>query len=385
MLYTPAFWALFFANLTTVASFAAFFLFPLFITEQGGGEGEIGLAMGIFALASTLCRPWVAESIDRLGRKKSYLAGCLLMTALPCVYPVFLGGISWPALLLLRAAHGVGLAICFTAVFTYVADIIPAERLNEGIGIFGISGLVGMALGPLLGEAVLDRFGFVAFFLLSAALAAVALGLVLPLPESSRSTAYRSATTSFFALMRRRKFLVVGILSLFFGFGLAATANFVAPLAEARRIPVISFFYLAYSGAAVGIRLLGGRLSDRVGEARMLPWALLVTAAGILALVVVESETSLVLAGLLAGSGHGLLFPALNTLAVRNEPFEMRGKATGIFTGGIDAGNFLGSFLLGLIGDLGGLSPLFAVAGGALLLGLAVVPLHKARADGGPG
>lgn len=377
MLYTPAFWALFFANLTTVASFAAFFLFPLFITEQGGGEGEIGLAMGIFALASTLCRPWVAEGIDRLGRKKSYLVGCLLMTALPCVYPVFLGGISWPALLLLRAAHGVGLAICFTAVFTYVADIIPTERLNEGIGIFGISGLVGMALGPLLAEGVLDHFGFIAFFLLSASLAAIALALVVPLPESPRSTPHSPDTTSFFTLLRRRKFLVISFLSLLFGFGLAATANFVAPLAESRQIPVISFFYLAYSGAAVGIRLLGGRVSDRVGEARMLPWALFITAAGILALIMVKSETTLVLAGLLAGSGHGLLFPSLNTLAIRNEPFELRGKATGIFTGGIDAGNFLGSFLLGLIGDLAGLPSLFAVAGGALLLGLAVAPLHK--------
>ena len=371
MLYTPAFWALFAANLTTVASFAAFFLFPLFITEHGGGEGEIGLVMGVFALASTLSRPWVAELIDRFGRKKSYCLGALFMAVLPLAYLPFLNGIAYAPLLLLRAAHGVALAICFTAVFTYVADLIPPERLNEGIGIFGISGLTGLAIGPLLAEGVLRRFGFPSFFLLSAALAGLAFFLVLPLRENEPAGKIRSRH-SFFALLRQRKFLVVAGLSILFGFGLAATGNFVAPLAEERGIPVISIFFLAYSAAAIGIRLIGGRLTDRIGESRMLPYALVVSAAGILTLTLVTGTLTLALAGLLAGCGHGLLFPVLNTLAVRGEPFEVRGKATGIFTGSIDAGTFLGSFLLGLVGDMAGLSPLFAVAGAALLLGLAL-------------
>jgi MFS family permease len=377
MLYTPAFWALFAANLTTVASFAAFFLFPLFITEHGGGEAEIGLVMGVFALASTLSRPWVAELIDRFGRKKSYCLGALFMAALPLAYLPFLNGISYAPLLLLRAAHGVALAICFTAVFTYVADLIPPERLNEGIGIFGISGLTGFAIGPLLAEGVLRRFGFPSFFLLSAALAGLAFFLVLPLREKEQAGKIRSRH-SFFALLRQRKFLVVAGLSLLFGFGLAATGNFVAPLAEERGIPVISIFFLAYSAGAIGIRLIGGRLTDRIGESRMLPYALVVSAAGILTLTLVTGGFTLALAGLLAGGGHGLLFPVLNTLAVRGEPFEVRGKATGIFTGAIDAGNFLGSFILGVVGDLAGLSPLFAVAGGALLLGLAVARFRPA-------
>jgi MFS family permease len=377
MLYTPAFWALFAANLTTVASFAAFFLFPLFITEHGGGEAEIGLVMGVFALASTLSRPWVAELIDRFGRKKSYCLGALFMAALPLAYLPFLNGIAYAPLLLLRAAHGVALAICFTAVFTYVADLIPPERLNEGIGIFGISGLTGFAIGPLLAEGVLRRFGFPSFFLLSAALAGLAFFLVLPLREKEQAGKIRSQH-SFFALLRQRKFLVVAGLSLLFGFGLAATGNFVAPLAEERGIPVISIFFLAYSAGAIGIRLIGGRLTDRIGESRMLPYALVVSAAGILTLTLVTGGFTLALAGLLAGGGHGLLFPVLNTLAVRGEPFEVRGKATGIFTGAIDAGNFLGSFILGVVGDLAGLSPLFAVAGGALLLGLAVARFRPA-------
>jgi predicted MFS family arabinose efflux permease len=71
-----------------------------------------------------------------------------------------------------------------------------------------------------------------------------------------------------------------------------------------------------------------------------------------------------------SGVGHGLLFPALNTLAVRGEPGEVRGKATGIFTGAIDAGIFSGSLLLGYIGQWLGLPMLFVAAGAGMLTGL---------------
>ncbi len=373
MIYTPVFAAMFFANLLTVSSFSAFFLFPLFITEHGGSKGDIGVIMGIFALASTLCRPWISEMIDRLGRKRSYMGGCLLMMVMPLGYLGFQGELTgfYLPLLAVRVGHGIGLAICFTAVFTYIGDIIPADRLNEGIGMFGVSGLTGLALGPVFAEAVLGRFGFEGFFLGSAGLAATGLLLLLPLPESGTRTR-RSDGPGFFALLGRRKHLVVALLALLFGFALAANENFVAPLVRQRELTLISLYYLAYSVAAVLIRFVGGRLADRVGENRILPYALSVTASGLFLLCLARSNLSLVAAGLLAGSGHGLLFPVLNTLAIRGEPSEIRGKVTGIFTGGIDAGAFIGSVMLGYVGEWFGFGVLFAVAGGTLLSGLLI-------------
>lgn len=373
MLYTPVFLAMFLANFCTVASFGVFFLFPLFITEQGGNEGDIGLIMGIFALASALCRPWVAEMIDRRGRKKSYLLGCLIMTLLPLGYMLLGGGIQgyYEPLLLLRIIHGIGLAICFTAIFTFVADVVPPHRLNEGIGIFGTSGLIGLAIGPLLAEMILHRYGFSAVFLLASLLALLALGITLRLPETHSSKA--EPGPGFFRVLARRKQLVIGLLALLFGFGLAASGNFVAPLAKARQLPFISLYFLAYSAAAVGIRFIGGRLADRIGEARILPYALVITAVGLLALIAVQGQASFFVAGFLAGAGHGLLFPTLNTLAIRNEPQQTRGKITGIFTGGIDSGAFFGALALGYLGEWGGFKLLFGVAGAALLLGLPVL------------
>jgi MFS family permease len=380
MLYTPAFWAMALANLCTTASFSTFYLLPLFILDEGGNQGDVGVIMGVFALASAICRPWVSEMIDRIGRKRSYTLGSSLMTAAPVFYlwienPL---GTEYPLLLLIRVLHGIGLAICFTSAFTFMADILPQNRLNEGIGMFGISGLIGIALGPMMAETILDHFGFYGLFMCGSGLAAIALLVHQPLPESAPVCRVAPLAT-FFGLLRREKFIVVGLLSLLFGLGLAATGGFVAPLAEERGLGFISVYFFCYSGGAITVRFFGGRLADRVGEGFVLPYSIMFYMAGIFLLPFTYSQPLLCLAGVLSGVGHGLLFPLLNTMAVRDEPSAVRGKATGIFTGGIDAGIFAGSLILGYIGDWFGLDALFLCAGLGMASALALFYFRRSR------
>ena len=349
------------ANLCHTASFSAFFLLPLYVLEQGGSQGDVGMVMGIFSMASAVCRPWISSMIDRIGRKRSYTLGSILMVAAPLLY---LGlhdplGTYYPLFILLRLMHGVGLAICFTAVFTFMADILPQGRLNEGIGMFGISGLLGIAIGPVLAEATLARYGFTGLFLVAGSLAATALLAHQPLQESHTRQAMTNSPVSFFDLLKREKFIVVGLLSLMFGVGLAATGSFVAPLAEARGLGYISVYFFCYSGGAITVRFVSGKLADEVGERTILPYGIFLYIAGIFVLPFTYSALLLCVAGALSGVGHGLLFPLLNTMAVRDEPGNLRGKATGIFTGGIDTGIFAGSLILGYIGDWFGLNILF--------------------------
>jgi MFS family permease len=361
-------------NFSITASFAVFFLYPLVIVGYGGSEADIGIIMGTLVLASTLGRPWISGMVDRFGRKRSFTAGSLLMTVLPLCYPLL--GESLPAIYLpllgLRIVHGFGLGLCFTAAFTYVADIVPAGRLNEGIGMFGISGLIGMAVGPLVAELMLNRYGTGAFFLAASALAAIGLLCHLPLRETLPKD-LSPGGPSFFAVLLQPRIFLVTVLALLFGFGLAGSGNFVAPLAAERHISLASLYFIAYSVAAVLIRLFGGRLADRVGEHRVVPWGMAIGGLGLLLLTLVRGHGALVLAGLAAGAGHGLLFPTLNSWALRDRPAEQRGKVTGIYTGALDGGNFAGSILLGLVGEWAGLGVLFITAGSALLLGLAVV------------
>jgi len=369
MLYTPSFFALFAANLAIVASFTCYFLFPLFITSHGGDSSDIGILMGVFALASAACRPWISPLIDRFGRKRCFTTGCLIMVILPFFYPMFaLTPLPLFTLSLIRIIHGVGMAICFTSVFTFIADLVPPGRLNEGIGLFGTSGLVGIAVGPTLAEWSLRSGGYNGLFWTSASLATIALLVHLPLQESASPPPPDQSVIGFFQLLRQPRHARVALLAALFGVGVSTTGNFIAPLCAARNLSLVTPFFVSYSIAAIATRLFVGRLADRVGERRVLPWALLVCAIGLILVLPANNYTLLATSGLICGAGHGLLFPTLNTLAIRDVPAAYRGKVTGIFTGAIDSGIFIGSIGLGLAAKIVSLPVLFVISA-TLLLG----------------
>lgn len=62
-----------------------------------------------------------------------------------------------PWVYVIRIVHGVGLAALFSVFLTIVADVVPKSRRTEGIAILGVSGLLPLSLGGLLGDAVLAR------------------------------------------------------------------------------------------------------------------------------------------------------------------------------------------------------------------------------------
>lgn len=364
------------ANMFMVSSLSSFFLFPLFITRHGGGKTDIGILMGAMALSSVLCRPWISQMVDRLGRKKSFALGCLMMASLPWLYLLFKGQLAdfYVPLMLVRILHGVGVAVCFTSVYTYIADIIPESRLNEGIGMFGTTGLTGIAAGPVIAEAIINNYGFNAFFMTSSMLGGVAFILQLPLKESF-FPADEKESPSFMKVFLMRKIMLVAVLSVLFGVGLAAYSNFVTPYGLEKGLKFISIYYISYSAAAVMTRFLGGRLADRVGEERVIPYALFLTGAGLLMLIFLQGSLLLIISGLVTGCGHGFLFPCLSALGLRDEPVNIRGKISGIFTGSIDAGILAGSVTLGYIGELAGFQAIFLTAGAALIAGLGIMKI----------
>jgi EmrB/QacA subfamily drug resistance transporter len=90
---------------------------------------------------------------DRFGRRRVFLLGLGLFTAASAA-----AGLApdTGSLIAARAIQGVGGAIVSPLTLTLLADAFPAERRGAALGIWsGISGM-GVALGPLVGGAVVE-------------------------------------------------------------------------------------------------------------------------------------------------------------------------------------------------------------------------------------
>jgi EmrB/QacA subfamily drug resistance transporter len=135
---------------------------------------------------------------DRLGRKGMLLAG-LGVFGLGSLA----GGFTTTSAELIgaRVAMGVGAAMIFPATLSIIANVFTgrAERARA-IGLWGASAGVAVALGPIVGGWLLERFGWESIFFVLAPVAAAAaawIGLAVP---GSRDPAARRIDLPGFAL-----------------------------------------------------------------------------------------------------------------------------------------------------------------------------------------
>jgi EmrB/QacA subfamily drug resistance transporter len=90
---------------------------------------------------------------DRFGRKRMFMTGIALFTASSAA-AALAPSIGW--LIVARATQGVGAAITTPLTLTLLANAFPPERRGMAIGVWsGISGIA-VALGPLVGGAVVQ-------------------------------------------------------------------------------------------------------------------------------------------------------------------------------------------------------------------------------------
>src|SRR5437588_3580050 len=90
---------------------------------------------------------------DRFGRKRMFIGGLALFTASSAAAAV---APSIGLLIAARAIQGVGAAVVTPLTLTLLADAFPPERRGIALGVWsGISGIA-VALGPLVGGAVIQ-------------------------------------------------------------------------------------------------------------------------------------------------------------------------------------------------------------------------------------
>ena len=114
---------------------------------------------------------------DRFGRRRLFLIGLSLFTASSAAAAL---APTTGALVAARALQGVGGAIVAPLTLTLLADAFPENRRGAALGIWsGISG-TGVALGPIVGGAVVDGISWHWIFWIN-----VPIGLAL-LPVAAR-------------------------------------------------------------------------------------------------------------------------------------------------------------------------------------------------------
>lgn len=150
-LWTKSFILLAIGNLFLFVSFYMLYpTMPLFIQQMGGNESQVGLAMGAFMLSAVAFRPLVGGLLDRYGRRPFIVGGLILFTVAMYIYNL-VGGIIM--LMGIRILHGMTWAVSATATISAVTDIFPSARRGEGMGWFGTSTTLAMAVGPMAGIA----------------------------------------------------------------------------------------------------------------------------------------------------------------------------------------------------------------------------------------
>jgi predicted MFS family arabinose efflux permease len=368
------------ANLFQALSFNLFLHLPGFLNELGADDLEIGLLFGVTAAAAIAVRPPIGLVMDLRGRRPVILVG-LLVNCAACGLYVTVREIG-PWIYALRVLHGLGEALLFTALFTLAADLVPAARRTEGLALFGVSGVLPIALGGALGDVILAHADYRALFWTAFGFAALALLLAFPLRDATREGGERAPSRGFLAALGQRDLLPLWWVGFVFSLALAAGFAFLKRFVDDTGLGSVGGFFGAYAAVAVAVRAAGGRLPDRVGPKRVLFPALAALAAGFLVLAGAESARDVLLAGLLCGAGHGYTFPILFGLVVTRAGEADRGSAMAIFTALFDIGVVLGGPAFGAISRSAGFPAMYASAAASLALGTLVFALWDRRNRG---
>ncbi|RLA30483.1 MAG: hypothetical protein DRR03_10705, partial [Gammaproteobacteria bacterium] len=169
------------SNLFQALSFNLFLHFPGYLKDLGAGELQIGLIFSLTAISAIAVRPTLGRVMDARGRRGVILVGNALNTAVMALYLTVDSIDAW--IFVVRILHGLAEAMLFTALFTYAADCVPERRRNQGLMLFGVSGMLPIALSAIAGDEVPAAADYTALFQVALGFAAVAMLLSLPLPE----------------------------------------------------------------------------------------------------------------------------------------------------------------------------------------------------------
>ncbi len=352
---------------------------PEYLSELGGAELK-GLIISLFTVTALVSRPFSGKLSDKIGRVPVIFFGAFVCIICSFLYP-WLSTVS--GLLWLRLFHGFSTGFTPTGQTAYLADIIPAEKRGEGMGILGTANSVGMAGGLAVGGWLEHLFSRDLVFYSSSGFALLSVLVLFGIRETL-STKQR---LSYQHLKIRRSDLfeprvlapcIVMLLSAYsYGAIITLLPDYSADIGMQNKGLLLTIFTIA----SLAVRLVGGKASDRLGRKPVLRVSVFAIAVAMLLLAIADTGWMVIAGIVLYGFSHGTTSPTLLAWATDRSDPERKGRGVsslyifmelGIGLGALvsgfvyadHSGNFFRTFLICSILALAGLTYLSFLAKG---------------------
>ena len=397
------------------ANFALFFAFylltpllPLYLHETFGATKDvIGMVLSGYTIVALIFRPFSGYVVDSFPRKT------VLLFAFSAFAIFFAGYLAASSLLLftvVRTLHGGPFGAVTVSNSTVAIDVLPSSRRNEGIGYYGLSNNLAMAISPTFAIFVYTQtHNFQLLFWLAFAVATFGLlvdcAITLKKPQPSavkhQPSALSHQTSNISPqptkLSLDRFFLksgwLIGVNMVFFGFSFGVLSNYLA--IYGKQVLGITggtgaWFMLCSIGLILsrlqgGKALREGKLTENAAEGMVISlvgytlFILMPTIGGSKFFTFHFSLfTSIGYYGsaLLIGLGNGHLWPAFQNMMISVAHHNERGTANSTILVSWDFGMGLGILVGGIIAELLGYSTAFWTVA---LINLAGVTLYFVR------
>ena len=379
-----------------IANFSLFFAFyvlppllPLYLSETFGATKDvIGLVLSGYTITALLFRPFSGYIVDTFDRK-TVLMVCFTFFAI-----FFAGYLAASTLLLftiVRTLHGGPFGALTVANSTMAIDVLPSSRRNEGIGYYGLSNNLAMAIAPTIGIFIYHQthsFELLFWIALVVAFAGLCVDASLSRRENSSASLERSlpkedktaqgegkSTISLDRFFLLRGWLL-GVNMVFFGFCFGVLSNYLAIYGRdvlGRTGGTGTYFMLCSIGLILS-RLQGGKA---LREGRLVFNAssgMLISLVGYTLFILIPTiigasshttRLSLLLdigyygSALLIGLGNGHMWPAFQNMMISMAHHNERGTANSSILISWDIGMGLGILAGGLLSELWGYGAAF--------------------------
>lgn len=320
---------------------------PAYLTSLGGAEYK-GFIISLFTITALLSRPFSGKIADRLGRVPVMMAGSIVCFVCSLMYPVLT---SVAGFLLLRLIHGFSTGFTPTGQTAYLADIVPAGKRGEAVGLLGTSGTLGMAGGPAIGGLLANQYGINAMFYCSSAFALLSVAILTNIRETLKEKHPVSI-----ALLKINKadlfeprVLVPCIIMVLCAYSYGAVLTVIPDFGAYVGIKNKGLLFTYFTAASFLVRLLGGKASDRWGRKPVLSVSSLTIACAMLIIAFANTHLQLLAGIALYGIGHGATSPTLLAWATDLSDTHFKGRGIASLYIFMELGIGLGAFISGFV------------------------------------